>query len=288
MRMLRFRFAACAILLLAGTACADSPTLSEAPADVIAAGSPGYDEVQGCVSDPDGVCHLPGIVVDPGAPPPDCNVWYSPSCGDCMTGGVIGPHDMQVSSACPGGGGTGPAPGGGGDPYAPGGGGGGGTPPPPPPCPDYETTCESVPAPSDTCATGERIVDDPDVFGSFDALWQQSLQNGVEMGGWIVQDGFNNYRLIPFQNAVYTACGVDIFDAPPQNLVSMFHTHPWRVGQSRVCDGANALYTGTPSQEDVQTLGQLGLSTGYFIDYKGVGKYTSTSESAIRFERCAY
>lgn len=288
MRMLRLRFAVYVSLLLIGAACADSPTLPDTPAPVIAAGSPGYDEVQGCVSDPDGVCQIGGIVVNPGAPPPDCNVWYSPSCGECMTGGVIGPGDMQVSSVCSGGGGTTPTPGDGGDPYAPGGGGGGGTPPPPPPCPDYEPNCESVPSPSDTCATGERVVDDPDVFRSFDALWQQSLQNGVEMGGWIVQDGFDSYRLIPFQNAVYTGCGVDIFDTPPPNLVSTFHTHPWRVGQSRNCSGTYALYTGTPSPEDVQTLRELGLSTGYFIDYNGVGKYTSTSESATRFARCGY
>jgi hypothetical protein len=287
--MLRRRFAVVIGLLLTGTACADSPTLSNSPAEITAAASPGYDEVQGCVTDPDGVCQIGGIVVDPGAPPPDCNVWYSPSCGECMTGSVIDPDDMRVSSACPGGGGgIGPGPGGGADPYAPGGGGGSTSPPAPLPCPDYDYTCESTPPPPDTCVTGERIVDDRDVFGTFDALWQQSLQRGVELGGWIVQEGYSNYRLIPFQNAVYTACGVDIFDAPPPNLVSIFHTHPWRMGQSRDCNGTTAFYTGTPSPEDVQTLRELGLSTGYFIDYTGVGKYSPADESATRFGRCGY
>jgi hypothetical protein len=109
------------------------------------------------------------------------------------------------------------------------------------------------------------------------------------MGGWIVQDGVNSYRLIPFQNAVYTPCGVDVFDAPPANLVSMFHTHPWTLGQVRTCNGAATMYTGTPSPKDVQVLQQLGLSTGYFIDHAGIGEYTATGgEQAVRLGRCGY
>lgn len=133
------------------------------------------------------------------------------------------------------------------------------------------------------------MVDDADVFGQFDALWQQSLAQGVEMGGWIVQDGPDDYRLIPFQNAVNTPCGVDINEAPPANLVSMFHTHPWTLMQARTCDGTSYLYTGTPSPEDLNALGQLGLSTGYFIDHTGIGKYTAMGgETAIRIGRCGY
>jgi hypothetical protein len=95
--------------------------------------------------------------------------------------------------------------------------------------------------------------------------------------------------MIPFQNAVYTPCGVDVYDTPPANLVSVFHTHPWQFGQSRMCDGAYTMYTGTPSPEDVQVLQQLGLSTGYFIDYIGVAKYTATGgEKATNFGRCGY
>ena len=170
---------------------------------------------------------------------------------------------------------------GGGDPAPP----GGGTTPPP------TTTTEpkdDVPPP-DTCRTGDAMVDDPDVYGQFDDLWQQSLGEGLETGGWIVRDGPNNWRLIPFQNAVNTPCGVDIFEAPPANLVSMFHTHPWRLGQARMCDGAYSLYTGTPSPQDVQALQQLGLSTGYFIDHTGIGKYIATGgEKADRISRCGY
>lgn len=124
MRMPLVRLAVVAGLSLMAAGCVDSPSLPDAPATPIRVEGPGYDELQGCVSDPDGVCAIGGVVVNPGAPPPDCNVWYSPSCGECMTGGVIsGPNDMQVSSVCTGGGGTGPAPGGT-DPYAPGGGAG--------------------------------------------------------------------------------------------------------------------------------------------------------------------
>jgi hypothetical protein len=132
-------------------------------------------------------------------------------------------------------------------------------------------------------------VDDTDVSGQFDTLWQQSIAQGVEMGGWIVLDGPNNYRLIPFQNSVNTSCGVDVFEAPPANLVSMLHTHPWTLGQTRTCDGVSAMYTGTPSPEDTQALQQLGLSTGYFIDHAGIGKYTATGgETATRINRCGY
>lgn len=128
MRMLVFRFSVAVVLLLGGAACADSPVLSDTPSPSVGEGAPRYDELQGCVTDPNGVCVIGGVVVNPGAPPPDCNVWYSPSCGECMTGGAtIAPDEMRVSSVCSGGGGTGTAPGGGGDPYVPGGGTGSGS-----------------------------------------------------------------------------------------------------------------------------------------------------------------
>jgi hypothetical protein len=180
---------------------------------------------------------------------------------------VSDPHSPAVQS-CPIGGGSAP------------GGGAGTSPSTPPP---------SEPPPPDTCRTGDKIVDDVDVFGKFDALWQQSVQQGVEMGGWIVRDGTNNYRMIPFQNAVYTPCGVDVFEAPPANLVSLFHTHPWRLGQARMCGGAYAFYTGTPSPEDVQALAHLGLSTGFFIDHTGIAKYTTSGgQTAFRITRYGY
>lgn len=275
------QFALVAGALLSLGACADSPIGPEdhrQQAPDLASSTPTLDQqAQGCVTD--GLCYLPPVIVDPGA----CDPWMSLNwCGgDCMTSIGVPTGDETVQS-CPGGGGGAP-------------GGGGGTPPPPAPpgtiCPTAATgeECPTEPVPADTCRTGEVIVDDLDVHGQFDALWQQSLAQGVEMGGWIVRDGANNYRLIPFQTAVYTPCGVDIFDAPPANLVSMFHTHPWTLGQSRVCDGAYTMYTGTPSPEDVQTLQQLGLSTGFFIDHTGIGKYTPTGgEQAIRIDRCGY
>jgi hypothetical protein len=287
MRMLHLRLAVASGLLLTGAACADSLLLPDASAraEMIPGGRPGYDELQGCVTDPDGVCLLPGIVVNPGAPPPDCNVWYSPSCGECMTGGSIAsPDDLGISSACPGGGGTGPSPGSGGDPYGPGTGGSGGTPPPPPPCPDYDPDCENT-APADTCDTVEPVLNDPDVFGLFDELWAESVGQGVERGGWIVREG-TGYRLIPFQNATFTPCGIDIHEPPPAGTISMVHTHPWPLWAPTPCGYVN---TGTPSDEDVAALQQTGLSQGYFLDATAIGKFTATGgEGAYRIGRCGY
>lgn len=256
-------------LLISAGACGDTPT---EPGAALPDAAARYNEVQGCVVG--GICVLPPISSGGGSG------WCGPRMGDCGDGewgtcitGAPGTSDPEMGylSSCPGGDG-----GGGGGPW---GGGGGSTPPPP----------SSDPPPADTCYTGEPMVDDPDVQGQFDVLWQQSVQQGVEVGGWIVRDGTDNYRLIPFHNAVYTPCGVDIYEAPPANLVAIFHTHPWQFGQSRMCDGAYALYTGTPSPEDVQALQQLGLSTGYFIDYIGVARYTATGgEKATNFGRCGY
>lgn len=264
MRHLRI-WAAMLLTVMVMAACADAPTTPQGEG-ISSAGNAGGR------SRPNTDLMLDPVIVIGTPQEPTCDPYTDPNwCegddgGDqCMSStdpGTSDPELVYVSSGCTG------------DPGSPGGGDPGTTEPPPP---------------ADTCQTGEAMVDDTDVHGQFDALWQQSLAEGVEMGGWIVRDGPNDYRLIPFQNAVYTPCGVDIFEAPPANLVSMFHTHPWRVGEARMCDGAYTLYTGTPSPEDVQALQQLGLSTGYFIDHTGIGKYTAAGgEYADRIDRCGY
>jgi hypothetical protein len=257
-------------MLLALGACADSPTAGSQPHDLATAEAPLLDQtISGCVGDRDGVCMLDPVIVDP-----YCDPWMSLDwCegDDCAYSdtAATGP-EFQATMGC-------------GEPREPR--DPGVYKPAPKPCPDYGCP----PPPPDTCRTGEATVDDTDVSGQFDALWQQSIAQGVEMGGWIVLDGPNNYRLIPFQNSVNTSCGVDIWETPPANLVSMLHTHPWSLGQTRVCDGALTMYTGTPSPEDTQALRQLGLSTGYFIDHAGIGKYTATGgEAATRIKRCGY
>lgn len=294
MRMRRLPVTAAVGLLLISAACADSPTLSDTPTQrqMIAPGAPGYDELQGCVTDPNGVCPIGGIVVNPGAPPPDCNVWYSPSCGECMTGGVIAGPD-GISSVCLGGGGTDPAPGGGGDPYAPGGGGGGGT-PPPPPCPD--DSCEAPEPSPDPCVTGDAKLDDPDVYDRFSSLWAGSNYDpGIpqeqrrEKAAWLVQDALG-YRLVEIVNAYFYPCSVDIRETPPAGAVGLVHTHPWRVGEVvTTCASGAVLYTGTPSEDDQATLRRFGFSTGYILDASGIGRFSgSGGEAAQREHRCGY
>jgi hypothetical protein len=271
---MRKSFLACLALAFSGlAACSDLPTAPTSPqadAELSAAG------LMGCPRGPGGEnCYaLPPVSGGPTIPA--CDPWMDANwCkGDqCIMGvpAVNGPEFSGIAS-CPIGGG----PIGGPDGPGTGGPGTGGQNPP--------TT-----VPGDTCNTGEPMVDDPDVFKQFKLLWQASLAQGVETGGWIVRDGPNNYRLIPYQNAVFTPCGVDIFEAPPANLVAMLHTHPWTLTQVHQCNGAMTVYTGTPSPDDVQTLQQLGLSVGYFIDHAGVGKYTPTGgERADRLGRCGY
>lgn len=159
---------------------------------------------------------------------------------------------------------------GGGDP-------GGGT----SPSPTQPPTAEQ----SDTCRTGEQVVDAPDVWTGFRELWIRSRLEGVEMGGWIVSDG-TTFRLVPFQNANFTTCGIDIYESPPPGTVSLLHTHPSALFTANPCGYIN---TGTPSQEDIQALQQTGLSTGYFLDEGGIGKFTASGgDRAQRIIRCGY
>jgi hypothetical protein len=196
---------------------------------------------------------LQPIVVDGGS---DCSVksWVRDANGICHP---------------PTGGGDGGDDGGGG--WDGGGGGGGGTPP-----------TEPDPEP---CNTSDAQLDAPDVWRGFADLWQKSIDGGVERGGWIVQEG-NGYRLVPFQNAHYMPCGIDIYESPPPGTVSMVHTHPWPLFTEDPCGNLN---TGTPSTDDVEALQQLGLSTGYLLDANGIGRYTATGgPTAQRINRCGY
>lgn len=119
----------------------------------------------------------------------------------------------------------------------------------------------------------------------FTDLWTASTSNGVEQGGWVVMDG-STYRLVPFQNAEFTACGIDLYESPPPGAVSIVHTHPWPLWKPTPCGYIN---TGTPSDEDVRALQLTGLSTGYFLDEQGIGKFTAASgENALRISRCSY
>jgi hypothetical protein len=223
-------------------------------------------------AEPDGeqqtpACCDPVIVVVPGpdvCDPSQSLDWCEGSGGECMTSqpGADG-AEYQGTSGCDDEPGTGP---------------GGDTPPPP--------RGEPPPnEPPDTCNTGEPLVDAPDVSGRFSDLWLESVLKGVEKGGWIVASG-GTYRLVPFQNAAYSACGIDIYESPPPGTVSMLHTHPWPLFTVTPCGYVN---TGTPSQEDIQALQLTGLSTGYFLDEHGIGRFTANGgDQAYRIGRCGY
>jgi hypothetical protein len=128
------------------------------------------------------------------------------------------------------------------------------------------------------------------VFREFEALWSASTADGQESGGWIIQMPANRFRLVPFENAEKVPCGLDIAGPPPPGTVAMVHTHPWKLWTVNPCGW---LATGTPSEEDVDTLRRLGLSQGYVLDPGGIAKYTPTggqhsSEFSTRLTRCGY
>lgn len=130
------------------------------------------------------------------------------------------------------------------------------------------------------------MIDDPDVFGGFGELWRQSLAAAEERGGWLVAEPGGGYRLVPFQDADYSACGIDVYESPPPGAVSLVHTHPWPLLEQTPCGYVN---TGTPSEEDVRALSTLGFTWGYFLDAKGIGKFTANgNDQARRTPRCGY
>jgi hypothetical protein len=269
-------------LLLLG-ACSDLPTAPPtSPTDLDGTAAGSFDSAEGCVSD--GFCVLEPIVVGPG----DCDPAYEDCSGDnCLESNTRDP-DAAGAESCPGWGGPGdegpgdegPGGGGSGDP-----GDGGGDDPSQPSCPEGDLSCETQP---DPCDTGDPIVDSPEVHDLFAEVWSQSVEQKVEKGGWIVQQG-SSYQLIPFQNASFTACAITIYESPPPGTVSMLHTHPWQLFSAYECDGNTYFYSGTPSEDDVRVLQELGYSTGYFLDEVGVARYDpDNGEKAERLDRCAY
>lgn len=165
--------------------------------------------------------------------------------------------------------------GGGGADNGSGGGGGNGS--------EGGETGTGTPAP---CKSGDPMIDSPGVWGQFANLWARSIASGVEQGGWVLRGADGRYSLSPFQNAVFTACGIDIHEPAPAGAVSMFHTHPWPLWADTPCGSEN---TGTPSSEDVAGLQQAGFGRGFFADASGIGIYTPfNGESVSRTGRCGY
>jgi hypothetical protein len=251
MRIVRCWAAMLIALFLVG-ACTDSPTLP------------------GGQSHPAGSAPRAVSCVDPVCnPPEECDPWLDldwceeSGGGECIESvGVTGPGSIAVESLSGCTGENPPA-------------GGGSTP--------------ATPPPPDSCKTSDPVLDSPQVFLKFDALWRKSVLYGIETGGWIVSTS-SGYQLVSFGPGVNTSCGIDVYQEKPAGAVALVHTHPFHLGDWHDCgDGARTLYTGTPSGADTRQLQLLGLTQGYFLDYNGIGRYTPTGgEQATRIDRCAY
>ena len=282
------RSLAAAGTLLVVAACADSPTLS-APD-----GGPARDDVDGCVIG--GTCLLPPISGGGDACDPTLGPCDETDPGDCLASTSGGGWDETGVAGCGGGGGLGDG-GGSGD----GGGGDTGSPP------DPGTV-------TDTCYTGDAIIDDPEVFGVFDRLWTQSNYGPEvphserrEQGGWIVGDGSGGFAFIEFPSEWdHTPCSIGFPElvTPPPNLVGWVHTHPYRDGELLVeCEGTRLpdgteipfTYRGDPSHDDDATTRALRQSIapgikGYIIDADHIAWFTGddTPETVGDYPRCGY
>lgn len=174
----------------------------------------------------------------------------------------------------------------------------------PPPGGGGETGDGDEPPPADTCATGDPVIDDPDVSVGLQDLWVRSNPNAnlaqrVEQAGWIVQTSAG-YSVIPWTGGTAGfACGDFEVQIPTTGTVVGFvHTHPYRVDETIVsCDFTNVTdYTGAPSQEDRDAsvqLGQLfgipGGLPGYIIDQDGYYRFEGQTYTATpRKPRCGY
>jgi hypothetical protein len=209
--------------------------------------------------------------VRPTVPGPSCDPWLDGDwCRDdeCISSAAPAALDGAAIASCPIGG---DPPGGPADEDDGGGGGG------PPPLPEV---------PTDTCNTGDPVLDDVGVFGGFAKLWRMSTTEGVERGGWIVRDASGRHTLVYFQAATYAPCGINVLETPPPGTIAILHTHPYSVG---VNDPCGSWYFGTPSEEDQQALRDHGLATGYLIDVDGIGRFLPTgAQQADRSGRCGY
>ncbi|HEX8393623.1 MAG TPA: hypothetical protein VF665_14860 [Longimicrobium sp.] len=166
---------------------------------------------------------------------------------------------------------------------------GGGGAPPPNPC----YTCE--PDPNKPCATGDPVIDNPDVNGIFQSLWNQSnygpnvpQAQRSEHGAWIISE---NGRLsaVPM-SGVSSPCGIDP-GPKPANAVGAIHTHPWHLGEMMTsCGGGESPYVPVASDEDAAALASWGFSEGYIMDAQGISKIFpgQPGVSGDRKARCRY
>lgn len=109
----------------------------------------------------------------------------------------------------------------------------------PPTCPTWDPACNSKPPPpepSDTCRTGDPVLDSPGVEMGFADLWNASNPDSVmekrrERGGWVVPDGTGGYAIQPFAVVSSNACEIVVDMANrPGNAVAFVHTHPYETG----------------------------------------------------------
>jgi hypothetical protein len=207
----------CVAVMLGG--CSDSPVAPESTAAAIPQHAP-----EGRRQTITGVTLAELIAI--GIRPTGCDPWRDPDwcgtsggAGECMTD-LGGGTETAIMFDCPdcGDGGTATSPGGGGGTGT----GGGGS-----------NTNTEQPAPTDTCHTGDELLDDPNVDRGFEDLWNASnasdvLPRRVEQFGWLVKTA-TGYRVVPAASGNF--CGINISRLPlpaegADAIIAFIHTHP--------------------------------------------------------------
>jgi hypothetical protein len=185
------------------------------------------------------------------------------------------------------------------------------------------TTAPS-PTESDTCKTGNTVIDDPAVEAGFKELWRKSgvdqpQAQRMEHAAWIIRnaDGTHSVQQITSYYA-QGPCSVNHNMNAPPGAVGWIHTHPFRTGETMQACGAlkrevspgqwvdwigpngqplYPRYNNQPSQPDREVIksvnvirkqqGQPGLQA-YMIDNEGITRYGANGGKDQSFTRCGY
>jgi len=164
------------------------------------------------------------------------------------------------------------------------------------------------------CETGDEILDDPNVHGEFQNLWDSTnfgdeispnpLDQRLETAAWIIQTS-TGFEALPLdENFIerQDACGIDYNGPVPENVVGLIHTHPYTVGTdlTSICelnpDNDDPIYRGEPSKADFKQGVNNGITFGenfqnYIMDADGISSYNllqSITETQSRHEPCGF
>lgn len=281
------------IAVVLAAACGDAASPTAVPVGTAPAAEATTSDLDGCVSD--GLCVLPPIIVGGGGGGDECDPstgrCEEPTPGECITSGTPDSDSLAGLDDCGGGGSLG-----GGGSTDPGDGG-------------SESPPASEDVSTDTCYTGDPIVDTPTVQDGFNAIWtlsnydpSGSQETRREQGGWILKDG-QGYRFEQFPSTWNrTPCSIDFPPnlTPPSGAVGWVHTHPYRNGE-RMTECRQELpggiqvaftYRNDPSFDDdeiTKAWRAMGYDIkGYVIDADQITVFTGedAAETVNAYSRC--